>query len=236
MNRVTTVARVPAVGKLLPNFYATFSTELRGSCGIDFYNHGTGTLSLVREDHPKVIPANIGYRLGQPVVPQHPTDIEALHREQTIAINQSINNLVVILTSHIANTSMQLGNLGDSLTTLLAALLLARYRTLAPAQFRQLFLKETRISYMLALVRRKEMFQANIDANGRILTRRNAYLAEITRENYVPLAGLQLERGRLNYALVRTMHPGTNHANVLNTQLSLMKTDAITVSRKLDRI
>jgi hypothetical protein len=64
---------------------------------------------------------------------------------------------------------MQLRNLGDGFTTILAALLLARYRTPASAQLRQLLLKETRISYALTVVRRKKMFQTGIDTNGRVL-------------------------------------------------------------------
>jgi hypothetical protein len=101
MNRVTTFAPVPAFGKSLPNFCTTVRTELRRSCRIYFYNHGTSNFSLVREDHPKVVPANMGYRLGQPVVPQHPSGIEAFQGEQTITIDQSISHQVMMLTSQI---------------------------------------------------------------------------------------------------------------------------------------
>lgn len=103
------------------------------------------------------------------MVPQHPSDIEAFHGEQTITIDQSISNLVMWFTSQITNSSMQLGNLGDSFTTILAALLLAWYRTLASAQLRQLLLEETRISYVLTIVCRKKAFQTDFDANSRVL-------------------------------------------------------------------
>ena len=200
MHRATTFAPAPAFGKLLPNFCTTVRTYLRRSCGIYFYDHGTSPFSLVPEDPPEVVPANIGYRPGQPVVPQHPSDIEALHSEPTIAVHQSISNFIVILAPQLANASMQLGNLGYGLAPIFAAFLLARYRTLSSSQLRQLLLKKTRIRFVLTLVRRKETFQTDIEARRRILLRGNLHFSPRSQESTT----YHLPASRLSVAVLTT--------------------------------
>jgi hypothetical protein len=94
-------------------------------------------------------PAYIGNRSAKPVILDHALHVQAFHSDFAVARNQIIGNFVLVFTSAVGHPSVNASHLALGFLAVIAALLLARQRTLGPAQCWQLFLEKARISDLL---------------------------------------------------------------------------------------
>lgn len=100
---VISVRGVPAGADVLPLFQGllrhgtTLRARLRSSPRIHFDNLNTRTFSVAFENLKELAPASIQHGTGEPVVPRHPTDVQAFHRDQTVPVNQLPRDLVVLI-------------------------------------------------------------------------------------------------------------------------------------------
>lgn len=82
----------PAIRAVMPAFrellrYGLITTAAVLACPgrMHFDNLGTGAFSLVLESCDEASPGNVTDRTAQPVVPHHPPDVEAFHRDKAVA-------------------------------------------------------------------------------------------------------------------------------------------------------
>jgi hypothetical protein len=105
---VTALALMPAVAKLFLGDQSTSWACLRGSTCVNFEYPNTGAFSLVLQDRKKLVPARVLHCTGQPVVLDHPFDVQAFHRDSTVAVYQFGRDLVMPITASISNMRVHL--------------------------------------------------------------------------------------------------------------------------------
>src|SRR5262249_46395083 len=64
---------------------------------VHFHEGDPGTFSLGSQRQQEAGPPGIADRSGQPVVPEHPPDVQALDRDQPVSTDQLQGDLVVML-------------------------------------------------------------------------------------------------------------------------------------------
>ena len=108
-------AGMPALAQRLSDGRAALGTGLRSSARVYCDDSGTGAFSLVPEDLDELVPASIEDRSRQPVVPGHPLNIQAFHRDQAIAVNQVSSGLVMQVAPGVGDLRMNSGDLAPLL-------------------------------------------------------------------------------------------------------------------------
>lgn len=221
---------------VLANFRSA-STALLTRTPRIYRNHsGTGAFSLVSQDHQEAAPCGIRNCPAEPVVPDHPLDIQALHRDQTVATNQFQSCFIMMLAPLVRDMGMKNANDFDGFTSIRSALLLATQGALGAAQGREFFLKKTRVFDDPSIRSGQEVFEANIDSHGGQCTRLNVDFAEVTGQNHEPLVALALEHGRLDVPFYGSVNLAADHSDVLHAEPVIVEADTISVRRKFDAI
>ena len=96
-------ATVKTSRKGFGHFRSAARALLACPAGIYFDHSCPGPCSLGLEGADKAGPAGISDRLGQSAVPEHLLDIQALHSNQAVAIQQRIRNLERMLPAQVSD-------------------------------------------------------------------------------------------------------------------------------------
>jgi len=224
--------QVPPLAQLLADYSSAPAAPLTGVPGIDPHKPRTGSFSLVLQRAQEAPPGNILNRAGQPVVLDHPTDVQVLHSNKPIATNKLQRHLMMLLAPQIGDTSVCSRQPLDFLSSVPAALPLPANRPLLSSQLWQLGLKKARVLNVLAIRGGQEVLKANINPDRRINARRNLNLAKVTRKNRIPAVSLALNTNGLNLAFDFSVHFNFNQTNRLDTQLAIRQLNTVAVRRK----
>jgi len=228
---------VPAFGQSLGHDVATSAAFLGCSARIHNHNLSASSFSLAAKDVHEAGPADIGDCASERVVLEHVRHVQVFHTDQPVQPDEKQSNLVMMLMSQIANTSMQNSNLMRCFSSVTTTLLFSRYRALETAQLRKLNLLVTRILYaMMPVASREKCFEPNINSNRWERARWNNFDAKVTRQDHEPLVDFALQRCSLDLALDLTVNFRADCANVLNSQTIAFETNAIAISRKLNTV
>jgi hypothetical protein len=119
------------------NNLAAFRTLLRCPSRVHFHECDPGAFSLGSQRQQEIAPGNIADRAGQPIVPEHVLDAQALDRDEPVATDQLQGDLVVMLATKVLHASVSLRDRLASLAAVLAPLLLPGEAALLPAKFGQ---------------------------------------------------------------------------------------------------
>lgn len=196
----------------------------------------TGTFSLVREYVDEATPAYIGNRSGQPAVPDHPLDVQAFHSDFAVARNQFIGNFVLMLASQISYPSMNASNAALGLLAIIAAVLLATNRPLSAAQCWKLFLEKPGIGDLLAIGKRSEVRQPEIEPDSRQQVPNLGWLRQLAGQYHEPLVSLALDRECLDCSFDFAVQANADRPDMLNAQLVNLETDTVAVAREQNRV
>jgi hypothetical protein len=231
-NKSTLKAFVLALREFLFNLSATPRTQLTCPCWINFNKLCTGTLSLVAKDVHEAGPTSIGNRTGKSMVLEHPLDVQAFHRNQSMRPDYFQSSLVVIFMPLVGDVGMKNTYNFGGLASIQASLFLATHGALSAAQSRQLFFKKSWVLYDFSIRGGEKIFKAYVDTDRRKCTRRNVDLSEIAGQNYKPRITLALECDGLDNALDGPMNLAADNSDMLNAKSIAVQVDTITVSRK----
>jgi hypothetical protein len=201
---------------------------------VHFHELDTGAFSLMSKRAQEAGPSGVRDRTGQPVVPQHATNVEAFHSDHSIATYKFERCLVTVFPAQVANPGMTPAEPFDSLAPVSPTALLATHRPAPPSEFGQIGLEEARIRFSAPVTGRQERVQSNIDAYRWQSAGLDLDLTEVAREDDKPLFRFQNECRRLHFALRGAVNFDLDAADMLNAKLIAGQTDAVAVSRKLD--
>lgn len=204
--------------------------------GVDLHKPDTGAISLVFQRAQESAPRGILNRLGQPVVLEHPLDVQVLRSDKPETTYQVQRYFVMVFTPEICYSGVSSGDLFVSLSPVFAAELLAVDRPLLAFELRKLVFVEPWIGDMLSVGCAQEMLKANVDSDGRSFTWLNLDFSEIAREYSVPTVCFTLDRDCLDLAFYFAVHLDFHKANAVNTEFSVYKFDAVSIGRKFDRV
>jgi hypothetical protein len=223
-------ALVPANREVFTNLAAATAALLACATGIDFHNYNTSFFSFVFQYVHEAAPSGIRDCPGQPVVPEHPLDVQAFDSDQTIGKDQTTGDLKVMLAANVLDASMNPLQTMDGLPSVLPAFLFATDGTTVAAKNGKLVLEITRVRLGLAVTGCQEVRQTHVDADGRLATVRDRNVWQLAREDDIPLARFTLERDGLDRVFHRSMQLDADRTDVLNAKTVSDEPDAITVS------
>ena len=226
---------MPALAQLLVYLASASAAFLTCVPGVDPHNPDTGAFSLVLQLAQEAAPRDILNRTGQPVVLDHPLDVQVLHSDQPVTTRQVQRHLEMMLAPQIRNASMRLGQLLHRLAPVLSPQLLPADRTLLAPQLGQCVLEKPRILEVLAIGRGQEVLQAHVYADGRIRAGLDNNSAQVAGKDGVPAIRLALDPDGLDLALDLAMYLDLDEADRMDAQLAVHQLDAIAVGGKLDR-
>ena len=118
-----------------------------------------GSFSLGFEYRDELAPASVTDRSGQPIVPEHPQDVQALNRDQAEATHQKIGNLVRMFPTQVGDPRVLLSKLPRCLLAIARSKLLPAHGAPCPSQHWQLGLEKSRVGYVFCVTGRKEVLK-----------------------------------------------------------------------------
>lgn len=125
MKRQTTAwAVMPADPKVFADLLAAHASLARAT-GIDFHIDRPSLFSFVAENAQEAGPASVTDCPGEPAGRQHPLDVERFDSDESEGKDKTTGNLVVMLTSQVANTDVNFLEATNGLSTVLTTFLLA---------------------------------------------------------------------------------------------------------------
>src|SRR5262249_30447369 len=143
---------------------------------------------------------------GQPVVLEHPPDVQALDRDKPVSTDQLQGNLVVVLSAEPRHPGVDLRDLLPRLPAVLPTLPLPGERSLGTPERGEGRLLVAGIRLPVAVGGREERLQSDVDADRRIRTGLDLDVPEVTGEDDVPVPGLALKAHGLDLAFDRPVH------------------------------
>ena len=211
-------------------------TLLRSAPRIHFHHCDTGAFGLVSQDHEEAAPGGIHDCPAEPVVPDHPSDVQAFHRDQAVATDQVQSGLVMMIAPLVGDVGMKNADNLDGLAMIRSALLLSTDGTLCTTQGREFLFEKARILDNLTVRGGQEVFKTHVDANGGQDARFYLYVTDVAGQNNEPLAAFALKRGRLDNAFNGAVDLTANHSYVLNAKPVVVESDSVSVGRELDAV
>ena len=121
-------------GEVLSDLFAARAASLRSSPRIHSHHRDTGSFSLVSQDRQEAAPSGILDCPAEPVVPDHSANVQAFHRDQTVATDQVQSSFMMMLTPLVGDVGMKNTNDLGGLAPIRAALLLATDGALGSTQ------------------------------------------------------------------------------------------------------
>lgn len=206
----------------LPNHLPAATALLGCILCVNQYHLTAGTCSLAYQDLREGIPSCIADTASQPVVLQHPFDVQALRSDDAVSVDQRTRNLVVEVATSVADLRVKGHHSRLNLLPPIAAVLAAGQRTLPAAKFWQDIFQRPTISQLVAVRRGDERFQANVDSNQASIGVRR-WQWKFDRKNGKPLISNTTD-DTLFQASACWQWPVPSHsngANSFNTQLSV---------------
>jgi len=196
----------------------------------------TGSFNLVREYYDEARPGHVANRLGKPVVPDHPSDVQAFHSDLAVAGNQIIRNFVPVLVAQISDTCVQPGDSSALLGPIVTAKFLAGKRSLRSSQHREFSFKKPGVLNFEAIGRGKKMRQSDIKSGRRKDVANFGWLRDFTRYDYKPFTCFTLQTQRLDFAFDLAVQTDPDNACMLDAQPISFEPDTVAVTGKKDRV
>ena len=222
--------------QILFNYRPTGGADLASSLRVDLNDLNTSFFRFVFQGCEKVGPANIGDRSGQPAVPKHVFDAQALHCDQAESTSQIQGSLVVKITSFIADLGVKHAQTINRLLAIHASKFLAGYRSLYATKLGQFRFQECGILDNLTVGSGKEGTQPQVNADLWVGRWGNCNFAQVAGKHQVPFFGLVLNRKRLDYSLRFPVQLNLDQADMLKPQPVSIQSDTITMIGVLNRI
>lgn len=220
----------------LPNYVAAAGALLTCVLCVDFNHLSAGTFSLTAQDFDKLAPASINNASRQPVIPNHPADVQAFHSDERASINQSFRHLLVHILPLVADFSVKGCYPPLNLRSSSAAFPAPGEGTLLTPKLLLLFGKQFTITEGIAVTSHDEGVESYVDADsgGSVRCFRFRHLKT---EDYEPLTVFAENPSLLKFTAFRqvSVPPDSNFADILNTQLSVYNFASATVSGKCKR-
>lgn len=161
---------MPANREVFAYLSVAAAAFLACSPGVNFHEHDASLFSFASERCQKNGPTSIGNRTSQPVVLEHPDDVQAFHSDEPVSTDQTISDLMMMFPSQVPYPSMHLLEASNCLLAILPACFLPADRSAEPAKFGEYDLQVSGVRLVVAFGIGKEGLQAYIDANrGRVL-------------------------------------------------------------------
>lgn len=230
MKRQTAVRTVMLANReVFAHFLAATAALLACSSGINFHELHTSLFSFVAQYAQKAGPTGIADCSAESTAPEHPLDVQAFRRNQTVSKDQTASNLIVMLAPQTLDASVNLLKTANSLAAIRSALPLAGNGTASNSQLGQGGFEIARVGFVLTVAGGQKRFQADVDTDGRCNRRLNPRLAEVARRDDVPLACLSLQGKRFNFSFNGPMQLYTDYADVLNSQTIIGQPASVTI-------
>lgn len=222
-------------GQLFQDDRTAATALLACSTSRDLHDRNTGTLSLVFQRRQEAAPGGVRNRTAQPVVPEHPSDVQAFHRDETVATAQFQSSLVSVISPQVRNPGVQLPKLLHGLLAVLAALLLSAHGSAGSSEGWKLGLQVSGVGLVLAIGCGQKAFDADVYTNGGIVAGRDIDIPKVAGKDGEPLVTFELEADGLDRAIDCPVQLDLDRSDVLDAQLAVGKQlDAVAVGRKLD--
>jgi hypothetical protein len=197
----------------------------------------TGAFCLVFEDAQECRPADIISGLRERAA-DDALHAQVLDGNRAVGVNQAEGDLVVEVAALVSNVLLKTGDDSPSLAAATAAPLAAGNSALRSSQGGFGLTVELRRRNAITLGRDEEALQAEVDADRRILGRRDLDLTEVAGEDRVPVARLAPERNRLDLSFDRTVQLDLDVTDVLevDTRRGFIQFAAVAVGGELDGV
>lgn len=181
----------------------------------------------------EVVPSSITNTTSQPVVPEHPLDIQAFNSDGVVSVDQSSSDLVVHVHSGISHLSVQ-GR--DTLLDLFpggTALLTARQGTLAATKILEVAFQGTAVSEGVTFGSGGECLEPDINAY-RSRTTRGIRFRHFDAEANEPLAVLADDSGLFDSGVFRkfAVPADADCANALEPEFSINNLASISHAKR----
>ena len=209
--QAATRAFMPSVRKLLSDLGPAAAAKLARPPRIDFHERGIGFLALLPRRPQKQPPSRVGDRTGQPAVPEHVPDSQALHGYRPESTDQAsgslVNEVPPLLPDPPVDSGQGLPGLVPSIAlpplhpVVLVPLRPAPQGPVGPAESRERFLEEPGIGDLLPAVEGREGLQPHVDPDGGVLAPGGGGVAQVAGGDQEPLVPLPLQGERLDLAL-----------------------------------
>lgn len=222
--------------EFLVNVRAACRTLLASTPRIHSRHRDTGSFSLVSQDRQEATPCGVRDCPAEPVVPDHSANVQAFHRDQTVATDQVQRSFVMMFTPLVGDVSMKNTDGLDGLASIRSALPLATHGTLSAPQRREFLFEEARVLDDFSVRGGEEVFESNVDAHGGQRTRFGVDFSDVAGQDDEPLVALALNRGRLDAALNGPVDLTPDHPDVLHAESVSIQSDPVAVGRKFDTV
>jgi hypothetical protein len=215
---------------------STAAAFLAGACWIDSDNLDTGTFSLAFEDANEAAPGSITDRASQPVIPDHPSDVQAFHRDDSEAAHKIERYFVVVIAPLFTNAEVDTSQLSDSLFPVFPATPFSTDRSGSATQRRERRLQVSRIFNMFTVVCCQERFEADVNATRWFGALFDFNISKVAGKDGIPLSSVFLERDSLDASFNLSMLLYANCSYMLNAEFFIDELDAVTIGRELDGV
>lgn len=196
-NQTTRTTAVLTNGKRLTSLRAA-STGLTRTSWINFHEHTSGALSLVREHEKKVGPSGIVDRLTQ-IATSKTFDVQVFNNYQTISVDNLTRLLMVKVLSLVANVVIKPLKQQDCFTSTVRSFLSASYSTLQPSKFRFGYAEPARVVDFSSVAQGCKGVQTYVYADS-VRTERQWLRVGTDNKECEPSSGFTLNRQRLYLA------------------------------------
>jgi hypothetical protein len=227
---------VPANGEFLVDLRPAPAAGLACPSGIDLHHCDTGSFGLVSQGRQERRPSDVCNRTGQPAVPHHPRDVEALHRDEASATDQRNGCLVSMVLPTATNLRVYRPKLLHGLSAVVATLLLSADGTPCAAQLRKGFLEVPGVGLVDAIGVGQEVLQPYVDPDLGADLRGDGDVSRFAGERDVPLVSFTKDRDRLDRPLDGSVEVDLDFANVLDVEAVAGQSDTVKVGGKGDGI
>jgi hypothetical protein len=198
------------------------ATGLRRVSRVNGYDFNTGAFCLVPKDSQELRPTCVLRRLGKVQGANHAFDVQTFMGDNPVAAYQIKRGLVVKVLALVSNVSVNTGKSRDRFAPVLASLFLASNRPLRTAQFGLRLPVQFWGVNGFAVTGNEERFQAEVNANRRIIRMFRRHFSEVAHENNVPASGVTLKRRRFYNPLHRPVQFEFDVADVLKVGFSCL--------------
>ena len=207
--------QMPTLGQCLSNFRAA-CTGLSGTARVNFNEHASGTLSLVREHKEKVGPPGIVNRLAESAS-RKPFDIQVLNGDQAVRVHDLPRFFVMEIPSLIANVVVKPLKQEDGLAPAIRSLLSTSDTPLETPEFLLRGTEPSRIVNLCSVAQGRKGAQANINTDcGRTERQRTRFA--LNHEQSEPASGFSFDGKSLNCAINRSMQLDSYRTDLRESQ------------------
>jgi len=138
--------------------------------------------------------------------------------------------------SAITNASVKILKPLHGLLAVLSALLLAGHTPAEAAHGRKFVLEVSRVGFLTPIGGGQKRSETNVDSDRRLAVGGDLNVTEVAGEDDKPLSSLSLDRSSLDLPFNRAMLFGLDLSDMLDAELAVLETDAISIGREFYRV